>query len=81
MDTRVRAMEAGGGNWSLWRLWRDVVGRMHTCAEEQSGIERQRRGGEVLGGGLDEACAQVPVATAALLVVKLLGSVGGDKTA
>jgi hypothetical protein len=43
---RVRAMEAGGGDWLLWRLWRDAVGRMRACAEEQSGTERQRRGEE-----------------------------------
>jgi hypothetical protein len=30
-------------------------------------------GGEGLGGGPDRACTQVPAATAAWLVVKLLG--------
>jgi hypothetical protein len=28
-DGYARAMEEGGGDWSLWRLWRDAVRRMH----------------------------------------------------
>jgi hypothetical protein len=55
---RARAMEEAGGDWSLWRLWRDAVGRMRACVEEQSGTEHQRRGVEE-GGAWQTAARQV----------------------
>jgi hypothetical protein len=39
-------IRSGGGDWLLWWIWRDTIGRMRACAEMQSGTEHQWRGKE-----------------------------------